>query len=458
MSTATAAAAALASNSESLYTEHVNPQWVRLLEVLGMKVRYERCEGVELHTTGGRAILDFLSGYCVHNAGYNHPAIVAAIRAELDRRGPGMLQSHVPELAGELASALCERAGGHLSKVFFASSGSEAVEAAIKFSRAHTKRSGLLSASGAFHGLTLGSLSLMDDPFWRGNFGPFLENCETVPFADLAALEQRLATRRFAAFVVEPLQAEAGIRVPPPGYLRAAHELCRKYGTVFVLDEVQTGMYRTGPFLAAHHDHASADIVVLAKALSGGLVPVSATVMTEEIYRAVFGSLKRSIVHASTFSENPLSMRAGLATLETLEVEELGPRAAERGEYLRKRLAESLSGYEMIKEIRGLGLLNGIEFQPPKKVALRLPFQTFHSIHPAMFGQVIVMRLFRDHGILAQICGNHFHTLKCAPPLIITEEQLDRFVSALTTIVDLMHTSPLFWTEALGMARRVVNI
>ncbi len=423
-----------------------------------MKVRYERCEGVELHTADGRTILDFLSGYCVHNAGYNHPSIVAAVRAELDRRGPGMLQSHVPELAGELAAALCERAGGHLAKVFFASSGSEAVEAAIKFSRARTQRDGLLSASGAFHGLTCGALSLMDDAFWRGKFGPFLDGAETVPFGDLAALEARLATRRFAAFVVEPLQAEAGIRVPPPGYLRSAQELCRKFGTVFVLDEVQTGMYRTGPFLAAHHDGASADIVVLAKALSGGLVPVSATLMTEEIYHDVFGSLKRSIVHASTFSENPLSMRAGLAAIETLEVEELGLRAADRGDLLRARLRETLSGYEMVKEVRGLGLLNGIEFQPPNKISLRVPYEAFRAIHPAMFGQVIVMRMFRDHGILAQICGNHFHTLKCAPPLVVSEEQVERFVGALAAVVELMHTSPLFWSEALGMARRVVNV
>ncbi|MDQ2949720.1 MAG: aminotransferase class III-fold pyridoxal phosphate-dependent enzyme, partial [Acidobacteriota bacterium] len=139
-----------------------------------MNVRYDHCTGAELHTTDGRTILDFLSGYCVHNAGHNHPEIIAALKDELDRSGPAMLQSHVPELAGELAERLCSRSGGRLKKVFFCTSGSEGVEAAIKFSRAHTKRTGLLYAEGAFHGLTCGALSLMSDGFWKNGFGPLL--------------------------------------------------------------------------------------------------------------------------------------------------------------------------------------------------------------------------------------------------------------------------------------------
>ena len=246
-----------------------------------MDVRYTRCLGTELFTEDGRRILDFLSGYCVHNAGHNHPDIIAELKDELDQQGPAMLQSHVPELAGELASELCRRAGGRLSKVFFASSGSEGVEAAIKFSRAHTGRAGLLSAEGAFHGLTCGSLSLMSDPFWRDGFGPMLPDVEMAPFADLEALEKKLATRRFAAYIVEPMQGEAGIRVPEPEYLQSAQALCRRYKTLFVLDEVQTGIHRTGPFLAAHHYGLDPDMVVLAKALSGGLVPVSAVLLTD---------------------------------------------------------------------------------------------------------------------------------------------------------------------------------
>src|SRR6201998_1588079 len=308
------------------YADHVNPQWVELLNLLEMNVSYERCEGAELFTTDGRRILDFLSGYCVHNTGHNHPAIIDAVKNELDRSGPVMLQSNVAEVAGELAGRLCRLAGGNLSKVFFASSGSEGVETAIKFARAHTGRAGMLSCERAFHGLTCGALSLMDGDYWRGGFGPLLPDIAFVPFNDLIALEKELSTRRYAALFVEPIQADGGIPLPPLPYLQAAQPLCRRYGTLLVADEVQTGMFRTGPFLASHHFGITPDIVVLAKALSGGLVPVSAVLMRDRVHESVFSSFKRSIVHASTFSENSLSMRAGLATLDVLESERLGGR------------------------------------------------------------------------------------------------------------------------------------
>jgi ornithine--oxo-acid transaminase len=437
------------------YADHVNPQWVKLLGLLEMNVSYERCLGAELFTAAGRRILDFLSGYCVHNAGHNHPAIIDALKEELDRFGPVMLQSNVAELAGELAGRLCGLAGGGLTKVFFASSGSEGVETAIKFARAHTARVGLLSCDRAFHGLTCGALSLMNGDYWRKGFGPLLPETAFVPFGDLAALEKELATQRYAAFFVEPIQAEGGIRVPGPEYLRDAQALCRRYGTLLVADEVQTGMFRTGPFLASHHFGIRPDMVVLAKALSGGLVPVSAVLMPDEIHRSVFSSFKRSIVHASTFSENSLSMRAGLATLAVLEGERLGDRATEVGMELQQKLEEALSGYEMVKEVRGRGLLLGIEFAAPRRFALRAPFEAFARIHPAMFGQILVMRLFRG-GILTQICGNDFMVLKVAPPLVVTPQQVDEFVSAIHEVVDFAHHPGAFWSEALGLARRAI--
>jgi ornithine--oxo-acid transaminase len=442
----------------SNYQEHVNPQWVALLNLLGMNVEYERCLGCELFTKDGRRILDFLSGYCVHNAGHNHPYIIQALKDEMDKCGPAMLQSHVPEIAGELAGRLCKLAGGGLAKVYFGSSGSEGVEAAIKFARAATGRDAIVYAKSSFHGLTAGALSLMNDAFWRDGFGPLLADTQGVPFGDIKALEGVLAGKRQAAFVVEPLQAEAGIHVPSREYLLKAQELCHRSGTLFVLDEVQTGMSRTGTFLAAHQFDVRPDMVVLAKALSGGLMPVSAVLMTDKIYHAVYSSLKRAIVHTSTFSENSLSMRAGLATLDVLEREELGPRALNLGETFRAKLRRELAGFDMVKEVRGMGLLNGIEFVPPRKLAFRALYEAFHGIHPAMFGQIVVMRMFREKGILTQICGNNFMVLKAAPPLMVTSEQLDEFVSAIRDVVELAQTSPAFWTEALGMARRAVNI
>jgi ornithine--oxo-acid transaminase len=443
------------ARSDKLYRDRVNPEWARLLDVLQMNARYTRCEGTELFTDDGRRILDFLSGYCVHNLGHNHPAVIEAIKDELERRGPAMLQSHVPELAGELADKLCWRAGGQVKKVFFCSSGSEGVEAAIKFSRAHTKRNGLLYAEGAFHGLTCGALSLMGDPFWREHFGPMLPDTESVPFGNLATLEHKLASKRFAAFIVEPVQGEGGVRVPPPDYLESVQALCRRHGTLFVVDEVQTGMYRTGRFLASHYYNIEPDMIVLAKALSGGLIPSGALLMSDRVYQSVYGSIARAIVHTSTFSENGLAMRAGLATIEALEREHLGERAQAAGDFLRTRLREALSGYEMVKEVRGVGLLNGIEFQAPRKLALRVSFEAFSKIHPGMFGQVVVMRLFR-HGFLTQMCGNNFMVLKAAPPLVVKEREADEFVQAVKDVVEMMHSSGTFWSEALGLAKRVI--
>jgi ornithine--oxo-acid transaminase len=440
------------------YEEHVNPQYVRLLNLLQMNVQYARCAGAELFTADGRRILDFLSGYCVHNAGHNHPAIIAALTQELTKHGPAMLQSHVPELAGELASRLLKLAGGSLGKVFFCSSGSEGVETSIKFSRAHTRRNGILYAEGAFHGLTCGALSLMGDPLWREDFGPMLPETEPVPYGDLAALERKLATKKFAAYIVEPVQAEAGIRIPEATYLRSASDICRRYGSLFVLDEVQTGMYRTGPFLASHDHRVDADMVILAKALSGGLIPVGAVLMTDAVYNSVYHSLKRALVHTSTFSENTLAMRAGLATLDVLQSEGLGERAALLGSDLRARLRMELSGFEMVKSVHGAGMLSGIGFVAPRQLHLRAVFEAFRKIHPGLFGQILVMRLFRDHGILTQICGNNFMVLKVAPPLVINELQLEDFVDSIKAVIELAHSPGHFWSEALGLARRVVNI
>jgi ornithine--oxo-acid transaminase len=439
------------------YAERVNRQWVRLLDLLQMNVRYERCVGAELFTDDGRCILDFLSGYCVHNLGHNHPDVVSALQSELERCGPVMIQTHVADLAGELAEKLCERAGGRLTKAFFCSSGSEGVEATIKFARAHTRREGILSAEHAFHGLTCGALSLMSDTFWTEGFGPLLPGTAAIPFGDLEALERELKSSRFAAFIVEPIQSEAGVRVPDPDYLGAAEELCRRYGTLFVLDEVQTGMYRTGPFLAAEHFGVEPDMVILAKAMSGGLVPCGAVLMSDAVCDSVYSSLPRAFVHTSTFSENSLAMRAALATLAVLEAEELGARSSEAGEYFQTRLTDALRDFEMVKEVRGAGLLMGIEFQAPRHLRLRIPYEAFSVVHQGMFGQIVVMRLFHDSGFLTQVCGNNFMVLKVAPPLVVSNAQLDAFVLAVRDVVELAHSPGAFWSEALGLARRAMQ-
>ncbi len=440
------------------YSQHVNPQWVRLLNLLEMNADYVECSGETLRTSDGRTVLDFLSGYCVHNLGHNNPLVIDALHAELDRNGPAMLQSHVAATAGELAEKLCARAGGRLTKVYFSTSGSEGVETAIKFARAATNRTGLLAARAAFHGLTCGALALMDDGFWSSGFGPLIPGVEFVDFGDLAALEKHLATRKFAALILEPIQGEGGIVLPPDGYLHRAQELCRKYDTLYVLDEVQTGLGRTGRFLASHHYGLDPDMVILAKALSGGLVPVGAVLMTDPIYENVYHSLGRAIVHTSTYSENGLAMRAGLATLEVLDSEGLAERAFIQGAEFRSRLTEAVAQYEMVDQVRGIGQFSGIVFRAPHSLKLRLSYEAFHRIHPAMFGQIIVMRLYRDHGILTQICGNNFMVLKAAPPLNVSDESLEAFTRAFTSVLEVVHSSKRFWQDALELAGRAIRV
>ena len=446
-----------ADNGQESYARHVNPEWAKLVNLLQMNLHYTRCRGAELETVEGRTILDFLSGYCVHNTGHNHPYIVQQVVEELQSDGPGMLQSNIVESAGTLAEALCKRAGGKVSKAFFCSSGSEGIEAVIKFSRAFTGRTEIVYATGAFHGLTCGALSLMGDEFWREGFGPMLSGTRAVPFGDLEALEMALGTRKVAAVVLEPIQGEAGIVVPPADYLKGVERLCQYYGTLFVLDEVQTGMGRTGKFLAAHHYGVEPDMIVMAKALSGGLVPCAAVLMTDGIYKSVYYSLRRAFIHTSTFSENTLAMRAALATLDVLDRERLAERAESVGAELRDYLRRALASFEMVKEIRGEGLLCGIEFQPPRTLAMRLSFEAFKAINPAMFGQMIVMRMFNDKNILTQICGNNFMVLKVAPPLIVSERQIDYFVESISDVMAMMHSSGTFWSDAIKLGRRAVS-
>ena len=452
------AAAISRAEQQASYVAHVNPIWAKLLDVLGMNVQYTHASGAELFTADGRTILDCLSGYCVHNAGHNHPYIVTQLIAELQAKSPAMLQSNVVENAGVLAQTLCAYADGKVSKAFFCSSGSEGIEAVIKFARAHTGRRDIVYAAGAFHGLTCGALSLMGTEFWREGFGPMLEGTHEIPFNDLDALQGVLRGREVAAVVLEPIQAEGGIILPATGYLPGVEKLCAKYGSLFVLDEVQTGMGRAGTFLAGNRYGARPDMIVMAKALSGGLVPCGAVLMTDAIYRSVFHSLRRAFIHTSTFSENAIAMRVGLATIEVLIREHLVERADKVGDELRQRLSEALKPYEMVKEVRGQGLLCGIEFQAPRSMRLRLLFESFKAIHPGLFGQMVVMRLFQEKNLLAQICGNNFMVLKVAPPLVVSERQIESCVASIRDVVETVHFSTTFWSHALALGRRAMSL
>jgi ornithine--oxo-acid transaminase len=299
-----------------LFDRHLNAQLVQMLRALGFTVDYVHAEGPHLFDAAGNRYLDLLSGFGVFALGRNHPTVTGALEQVLRGRLAGLVQLDVPLLAGLLA----ERLTGYmpwLEKLFFCNSGAEAVEAAVKFSRAATGRRAILYCDHAFHGLTYGALSLCGDPSFRARFAPFVGDCARIPFDDLDALERALTGRAVAAFVVEPIQGK-GVNLPRDDYLPAAARLCRKYGTLLVADEIQTGIGRTGRFLASEHWGVEPDLVLLAKALSGGFVPVGAVACRREVFDRVFDRMDRAFVHGSTFAKNDLAMAAGLATLTAL--------------------------------------------------------------------------------------------------------------------------------------------
>jgi ornithine--oxo-acid transaminase len=416
-----------------LFDRPLNAQLVRVLRTLGFAVDYVRAEGPHLFDADGNRYLDLMSGFGVFALGRNHPTVTGVLEQVLRGQLAGLVQLDVPLLAGLLA----ERLTGYmpwLEKLFFCNSGAEAVEAAVKFSRAATGRPTILYCDHAFHGLTYGALSLCGDQSFRERFAPFVGACARIPFDDLDALERALAGRDVAAFVVEPIQGK-GVNLPSDDYLPAAARLCRKHGTLLVADEIQAGMGRTGRFLASQHWGVEADLVLLAKALSGGFVPVGAVACRREVFDRVFDRMDRAFVHGSTFAKNDLAMAAGLATLTALEDENLIARAADLGGRLAEGLRQSLAGYDLIKEVRGKGMMIALEFGPPRRVRLRAAYALMDRASKGLFCQLVLIPLLRDHRILAQVAGHDLPVIKLLPPLVLSEEDLDWTVRGFAAVV-----------------------
>jgi ornithine--oxo-acid transaminase len=406
-----------------LHARHLNEQMVRMLKTIGYDVGFKRGQGPYLYDREDRQYLDLLSGFGVFALGRNHAGVRDALKAVLDADLPNLVQMDVSILAGVLAERLL-RHMPYLDNVFFANSGAEAVEAAIKFARGATGRPGIVYAEHAFHGLTYGALSLNGDANFRSGFEPMLPGCVSVPFDDLAALERALAARDVAAFIVEPIQGK-GVNLPSDTYLAAAAALCRKYGTLFVADEIQTGLGRTGRFLAVEHWGVEPDMVLLAKALSGGHVPVGAVLARRWIFEKIFNRMDRAVVHGSTFSKNDLAMAAGLATLEALEAEGCIGNAAKQGARLLAFFQGMIGRHEFVKAVRGKGLMIGIEFGRPQSMKLKTAWSMIEAVNVGLFCQLITLPLFKEHRILSQVSGHASHTIKLLPSLLISDADCD---------------------------------
>src|SRR6201998_1130147 len=372
------------SQRSSMHTQHLNEQLVRVLKTIGYDVGFQKGQAQYLFERDGVRFLDLVSGFGVFAIGRNHPALRHALKSVLDSDLPNLVQLDVSTLAGVLPERLLKYVP-YLDKVFFANSGAECVEAAIKFARGATGRPGIVYCSHAFHGLSYGGLSLTDDPNFRSGFEPLLPGCTSIPFNDLAALEQALSSRQVAAFIVEPIQGK-GVNMPTDEFLPGAAALCRRYRTLLVADEIHTGIGRTRRFLAIEHWNVEPDMVLLAKALSGGHVPGGALPTRQSIFDKIFNQMDRAVVHGSTFAKNDLAMAAGIATLEVIESENLIKAAAKRGAELRLALTRMVPGYELLKEVRGKGLMIGIEFGPPKSLRLKASWNVLETANKGLCG------------------------------------------------------------------------
>jgi len=426
-------ATARAGETLDLATRHLDSSLVDVLKIVGFDEEYVSAQGSYLFDADGRAYLDFHTGEGFASLGHNHPDVREVLCATLSADLIDGVQLHYSPLAGMLAEALSKRLPAGLDAVFFASTGAEAVDSAMKFARAATRRPRLISCDSSFHGVTLGPLSLVGDDFFKEGFGPLLPGCERVPFGDLARLEAELRAKDVAAFIVEPIQGRM-VTLPPADYLESAQALCRRYGTLFVIDEIQTGLGRTGKWFALEHWGLEPDFVLVGKALSGGYMPVAAMVTRREIYDKAVGTLERCYVHQSTYGRNRLSMAAGLATLRIIERDSLVEHAASVGTFLIDGLAALQQRYEMVKEVRGRGLMIGIELGAPKSRVARLNWRLIHMASEGLFPQLIVIPLHRDHGVITMAAGKN-DVIKLLPPLTLSEAEAQTFLDAFDAVL-----------------------
>ena len=421
-----------AGDEHELWARTINPQFVRVLRTIGFDRTWSRADGAYLFDDKGNRFLDLLGGFGMYNVGRNNPRIRAALVEALELETPGSVQLGVTALPGLLAEALLERTPARLERVLFTSTGTEAVEAALKLGRAATKRTRVLSAESGFHGLTLGSLSANGNDVFTSRFQPLLPGFDRVPFGDLDALEQALRSEDVALFLVEPIQGK-GCTLPPPGYLEGAQQLCRRYGTLFCVDEVQTGFGRTGKLFAFEHWGLEPDLVPIAKSLSGGYVPVGALMMSRAVHEAVYDSMEHAVSHGSTFAPNELAMAAGLATLHELDEQSLVEHTARLGEKLLRDTQPLVDEFKVVKDVRGLGLMWAIEFGEPDSGSMS--WRLIERMQPGLFAQLVVAPLFSKHRILSQVAAHKLAVIKILPPLVVTDDDIDYFVDALTVTI-----------------------
>jgi putrescine aminotransferase len=389
------------------YSRHINPYLAKLMGFAGFGVEIQG-EGSEIIDHEGRRFIDCLGGYGTFSLGHRHPRVIEAVKGQLDKITLSG-KAFFSKPAADLAERLAQITPAGLEYSFFANSGTEAVEAALKFAKASTKRSKIVSTFGSYHGKTIGALSTTGREKYRKPFEPLMPGVEFVPYGDIEAARQAIDSQT-AAFIVEPIQGEGGIIVPPTGYLTAIRHACDDNGALLIADEVQTGLGRTGAMFACDHEGLTPDLMTLAKALGGGVMPIGAVVGTPSVFDAVFSI--NPLAHNSTFGGNPLACTAALAGLDVLKSENLVERSRILGEQLLAGLKQVGNRHHgLISEVRGKGLMVGLEFSEDE------------------VGELVVAQLLK-RGVCVAYALNNPRVLRFEPPLIITESQIEIVVKA----------------------------
>ncbi len=390
------------------YEKYVNPGFAQMMRLIGTTLEV-KTEGPYMYDIKGHRYLDFLSGHGVYNLGYCHPKVVRAVEEQIKKIAQTSARTIMNKPMADLCERLAKITPGDLTYSFICNSGTEAVEGSLKLARAATGKTQIIAADNAFHGKSLGSLSATGRPVYREPFKPLIPEVDHVPFGDIDALKAAV-NENTAAIILEPIQGEGGVNVPPEGYLRAVRKLCDETGVLLILDEVQTGFGRTGKMFACEHDDVAPDIMAVAKALGGGVMPIGAFIATPKAFEPF---VTDPLLHTSTFGGNPLACAAANATIDTIIEADLPRQASEKGDYLLTKLTKLKEDYpDIIADVRGKGLLVGIEF-----AVEGLAGSTIYELE--------------QQGILVLHMLNNPKVVRIEPPLIITYEQIDFMLEVL---------------------------
>jgi len=427
------------------YKDYVNPGQASMLSMLDFDKNFVRAEGSRVWDEDGKEYLDCLAGFGALDLGHNHPAILEAV--DQVKGLPVLLQASLSRLAGVLGYNLSQVTPGELKNCFFANSGAEAVEGALKLARAATGRRRLVYCESGFHGKTFGALSVSGREKYRKPFEPLLPETRQVPFGDLPALEEALKDHQAASFLVEPIQGEGGVTVPPEGYLKGAEELCRKYGSLLIMDEIQSGFGRTGYMFACEKEGVEPEVMCLSKFLGGGVMPLGAFITTEKLWNAAFGGMEKCLLHTSTYGGNTWAMAAGIAAVNMAVQEDLPGQSMEKGGYLRRSLEKIAENSSLVKEVRGRGLMIGIEFEPVSQGFLqKLSGGLANKLGEEYLGAFTAAELLNNHGIITAYTLNNPNVIRLAPPLNISYEELDSIINSVQNVLSKKTGSLVFST------------